>query len=159
MHDAATTATGHRERLRAPVGWWVNAGLMVLSFWIATIVALPEPWAWGITGGLFLLAAAALLSYGSARVEVADGVLHAGTARIELHHLGRVEALDREQTRHLSGPGADARAFLLLRPYVARAVRVAIDDPADPAPYWLISSRRPERLAAALNAARPVTAP
>jgi len=30
---------------------------------------------------------------------------------------------------------------------------VEITDPADPVPYWLISSRRPERLVAALRAA------
>ncbi len=42
------------------------------------------------------------------------------------------------------------RAFLMLRPYLSRAVRVAITDPADPAPYWLISTRRPDDLAAAL---------
>jgi hypothetical protein len=39
----------------------------------------------------------------------------------------------------------------MLRPYLSRAVRVEIDDPADPAPYWLLSTRHPERLAAALT--------
>ena len=48
---------------------------------------------------------------------------------------------------------ADARAFLLLRPYVKTAVRVDLEDPADPTPYWLLSSRRPEALAAALAGA------
>ena len=38
-----------------------------------------------------------------------------------------------------------------LRPYLSRAVRIGIDDPADPTPYWLVSSRRPDRLAAALR--------
>ena len=31
-------------------------------------------------------------------------------------------------------------------------VRVPVEDPADPAPYWLVSSRRPDQLAAALRA-------
>ena len=51
----------------------------------------------------------------------------------------------------MAGPEADARAFLLLRPYLKRAVRVEITDPADPAPYWLVSSRRPDELAGALH--------
>jgi hypothetical protein len=32
-------------------------------------------------------------------------------------------------------------------------VRVEITDPADPAPYWLVSSRRPVELAEALSRA------
>jgi hypothetical protein len=54
----------------------------------------------------------------------------------------------------VAGPAADARAYLLLRPYLKRAVKVQITDPADPTPYWLVSSRHPEALAGALNAAR-----
>jgi hypothetical protein len=33
-------------------------------------------------------------------------------------------------------------------------VRVEVSDAADPVPYWLVSTRRPQRLAAALQAAR-----
>ena len=47
---------------------------------------------------------------------------------------------------------ADARAYLVLRPYLKRAVKVEITDPADPAPYWLVCTRHPEELAKALNA-------
>ena len=72
----------------------------------------------------------------------------------ELLH-GAVAALDADQTRLVSGRDADARAYLLLRPYLNRAVRVEITDPADPTPYWLVSSRHPEALAAALGAAAP----
>ena len=49
-----------------------------------------------------------------------------------------------------AGRDADARAYLLLRPYLKRGVRIDLTDPSDPAPYWLISSRRPDGLAAAL---------
>jgi hypothetical protein len=43
----------------------------------------------------------------------------------------------------------DARAFLLLRSYVKTAVRVEVVDPLDPHPYLYLSSRHPEKLAAA----------
>jgi hypothetical protein len=66
-------------------------------------------------------------------------------------HVGAAAALDAEATRRLAGRDADARAYLLLRPYLSRAVRIDIDDPADPTPYWLVSTRRPDRLAAALG--------
>jgi hypothetical protein len=51
----------------------------------------------------------------------------------------------------VAGPEADARAYLLLRPYLKRAVKVEITDPADPAPYWLVGTRRPDQLASALE--------
>ena len=54
------------------------------------------------------------------------------------------------QTRRVAGRDADVRAYLLLRPYVQRAVRIEVVDPADPTPYWLVSTRHPERLAQAL---------
>ena len=63
-------------------------------------------------------------------------------------------ALDAETTRLLAGRQADARAYLLLRPYLRRSVRVDVVDPADPTPYWLLATRHPDRLAAALSAAR-----
>ena len=44
-------------------------------------------------------------------------------------------------------------AYLLLRPYVGRAVRVEVVDPHDPTPYWVVASRHPDALAACLNAA------
>ncbi|GAA1910801.1 DUF3093 domain-containing protein [Nocardioides lentus] len=144
----------YAERLGVPLRWWVQATMMVASFWLALVVALPGLAAWGITALVMAVVAAAYLTYGSAVVEVADGHLRAGRARIELDHVGRVEALDREQARLAAGPQADARAFLLLRPYVHRAVRVEITDPADPAPYWLVSTRHPEDLARALSGQR-----
>jgi hypothetical protein len=33
-------------------------------------------------------------------------------------------------------------------------VRVEVDDPADPTPYWMLSTREPRRLAESINAAR-----
>lgn len=141
----------YRERLRAPVRWWLLWGLMIWTFWLAMVAALPGSLALGIALGLYALLALALLSYGSVRIVVTDEWLHVGHARIERHFVGHVEALDAARMRAISGPEADARAYLVLRPYIKTGVRITIDDPADPAPYWLVSSRRPAALAAALN--------
>lgn len=145
------TDPSYRERLGVPLRWWVQGTMLVVSLWLACIVAVPEPVAWTVSGIAMALLVAGLVSFGSARLEVADGQFRAGRARIEAKHLGAAESLDAGRTRRVAGPEADARAFLLLRPYLKRAVRVEIADPADPAPYWLVSSRRPDDLAAALN--------
>ncbi len=144
------------ERLGVPLRWWALATMFLASMLLAFLVATPT---WVALTGTALLSAALLggfWSYGKARVTVRDGLLTAGRARISVEHVGAVQALDADATRRLAGRDADARAYLLLRPYLRRAVRIAIVDPADPTPYWLVSTRRPTRLAAALtDAARP----
>jgi hypothetical protein len=142
------------ERLSAPLRWWVQGTMLVATLWLAVVVALPPAAAWTVTGVALLLLFAGLWSYGSPRVQVGDGMFRAGPARIEGHHLGIATALDAENARLVAGRDADARAFLLLRPYLKRAVRVDISDPADPTPYWLVGTRRPEALAGALETLR-----
>lgn len=147
----STSSPDYDERLAVPLRWWVQGVMLVASLWLAMVVALPERAAWGITAAAMALCGLAFLAYGSARVTVADGWFRAGNARIEARHLGAAVALDAEQTRRVAGVEADARAYLLLRPYLKRAVRVEITDPADPAPYWLVSTRHPVALADALT--------
>lgn len=144
----------YHERLKVPLRWWAQGTMLVASLWLAVVVAVPGPVAWLVTGVAMGLLAVCLFWYGDARLVVADGWFRAGRARIETSHVGEVAALDAEEARRVAGPAADARAYLLLRPYLKRAVKVQITDPADPTPYWLVSSRHPEALAGALNAAR-----
>ena len=142
----------HHERLSVPFRWWVQGTMLIATFWLAFVVATPAWVAWSATAVLLLAMALLFLVYGSPRVEVEDGWLRAGRARISGEFLGGAEPLDPASTRRVAGPEADARAYLLLRPYLKRSVRVTVRDDRDPAPYWLVSSRRPEQLAAAVTA-------
>jgi len=67
----------------------------------------------------------------------------------------RIEAAE-HRAAELDGArrDADARAYLLIRPYLRQAVRIDVEDPADPTPYWLVGTRHADRLAAALTPAR-----
>ncbi len=143
-------AARYDERLGVPFRWWVQGVMLVASLWLALVVAVPGLAAWLCSGLALALLAALLVSYGNARVGVDAAWFRAGRARIEAAHLGDATALDAEETRRVAGPEADARAYLLLRPYLKRAVKVEITDPDDPAPYWLVSSRHPDELAAAI---------
>ncbi|MGW5294346.1 DUF3093 domain-containing protein [Streptomyces bacillaris] len=138
------------ERLTAPRSWWfiafgigVACALMLLPLGTLPMLA-------GLVGGA-AAAAAAVSSYGSARIRVVGGALVAGDARIPLFALGEPEALDAEEARAWRTHKADARAFMLLRSYVGTAVRVEVTDPADPTPYVFLSTRDPKGLAAALS--------
>jgi hypothetical protein len=46
---------------------------------------------------------------------------------------------------------------LVLRPYIKTAVEITLNDQDDPVPYWLVSSRHPQQLAAALQNAASST--
>jgi hypothetical protein len=158
MSERVTTVTPgtgvlFHEKLRVPLRWWVQATMFLASIWLALVVALPAAVAWTATGVLTLSVLALFLGYGAAEVRVADGVFHAGRAAIPVGFLAAPTAHDAETTKRLIGVDANARAYLLLRPYVKRSVQVAVNDPADPVPYWLVSTRRPEELVAALSAA------
>lgn len=141
----------YNERLGVPLRWWVQGVMLVTTFWLAMIVAIPERAAWAITGVALLVLTGLLVAYGASRIVVTEGELRAGRARIDAVHIGVTIALDAEATRLTAGREADVRAFLLLRPYLKQSVRVEILDPRDPAPYWLLCTRHPERLTAALT--------
>lgn len=148
----------YAERLTVPLRWWVQGTMLVASLWLAVAVALPVLASLIVTGIAGALVAAGYLWYGAARVTVGDGELRAGRAHLALRFVGEVTSLDAEATRRTAGVDADARAFLVLRPYLKRSVLVRLCDPADPTPYWLISTRRPDVLARALSAARNAAA-
>lgn len=147
-------AVDFRERLHVPVRWWLLTAAFLATLWLAFAVSIPYPLVlWAATAAMVLAAGGLLFGYGAAQVAVRDGELRAGRARIPVDLLAEPTVLDHEATRLQTGRDADARAYLLLRPYVRGSLRVTVCDPADPTPYWLVSTRRPERLAAALRRA------
>lgn len=148
----AEIAAGYREKLHAPLSYWLIAFLFGLSLGI--ILLVEGPW-WSLIGlvGGTALGGWAVAAYGRPVIEVLpDGTLTAGSAMLPASALGPALALDAEHARALRTYEADPRAFLLLRSYIPTAVRVEIADPADPTPYLYLSSRRPKRLAAVVNA-------
>jgi hypothetical protein len=96
-----------------------------------------------------------LLAWGAVRIEVTDTTMRAGKDMLPLSAIGEVIALDDAQADVLRGPRADPSAHLLLRPYLKKAVYIGLADGEEAAaPYWLIASRHPEKLAAALTGSR-----
>ncbi len=145
--------TAYRERLTPSQFWWFAAIAIGASL---GLVALPLAGQPGLVFGAMLGAALgiAVLVVTSARVEVGDGTLRAGRAAMELAHVGTVELLDAERMADLRGRGIDPRAYHCQRAWMPAGVKVQVVDPADPTPYWLISSRQPAALADALKPGR-----
>jgi sugar (pentulose or hexulose) kinase len=136
------------ERLSpSPVYWLLTLLAAVFAAAALTPVSVVLASAAGLGAAV---ATGVLLGRSASTLTVSAGELRVGAAHVPVSLVARVDVLDREQTRHALGPGLDARAFVLTRPWVSTAVRVHLDDPADPAPYWVVVTRRPAQLAAAI---------
>lgn len=148
-----TAHAGYQETLHVPPSWWLmGAGLVVAVWWVFfVVVAWPVSVAAGAAAAALMTAS--LLRYGAVRVVVEVDEFRVGVARLAFRHVGSVEGLDRAATRRALRAHADARAYLVIRAYCPGSVKVSVDDAADPAPYWLVSTRRPSQLTTALNRA------
>ena len=138
-----------RERLRPAVWVYLATGLVIPA---SLLIFLPISLAAGIAvaAGLYL-AILVLLYVTTPTIEVADGELRAGRARIPLDFVARAAGFRGAEATAERGTRLDMRAYLLLRGWIDPVVRVELDDPDDPTPYWLVSTRRPDELVAALS--------
>lgn len=136
-----------------PTPWIYLAMLLLVPASILVLAPVSMP-AGIATGVILYLVAIGSLSLTAPVIEVEDGRLRAGRAEIPLAATGEAVAAFDEAARAERGTGLDARAFLVIRGWVQPVVKVPITDPADPTPYWLVSSRRANELAAAINGSR-----
>jgi len=152
MLGLVTAPLPYRERLwPGPLGWFLVAVAAV----VGGVALTPVGRGAMLAGGLVtLVVAVGGAVRTTASVEVRDGELVAGRARIPVRLLGEPVALDRAEVLAALGPGSDARDFVLLRSWLPGAVVVPVHDPADPTPRWLVSSRHAADLAAAITRAQ-----
>ena len=149
-----TAAPAYLERLRLTWWLWPVALIVVAILGVEALLGFPTLPAWVPFAVLTPLAAAWMLYLGRIRVAVADGEFQVDDARLPVRFVKDVVALDAAGKREALGVGAHPLAFVVQRPWVGPAVQVLLDDPDDPTPYWIVSTRRPVELATALLAAR-----
>ncbi len=149
----------YHERLSAPPLWWVVGMASMLTFGAIVWTGFDLGITLAVFGALILITAAFLLNWGRVSIDISDGELRVGGDALPLAEAGEVQALDEAQARALRGPRADPRAYTLIRPYLRYAVYVEVTGPNAVHPYWLIATRRPAELAAAIESSRPVVSP
>jgi hypothetical protein len=151
------TGADHVERLSVPWWWWPPALLVAVLLAAELHMGHPGVRAWLPYVLLLPLAAAALVWLGRVHVGVrapepgAERELRAGPAHLPVSLIGRVDVVTGEAKREALGPQLDPEAFVVHRPWVGPAVRIEVLDPDDPTPYWVVSTRHPERLISALR--------
>jgi hypothetical protein len=142
----------YSETLDVPVSWWLLGLLFIAAVTWAFFVATPLIVTVVAAAVTAVPVVFGLRRYGAARVATDPDGFTAGRALLPYRHVGQVAALDAVATRSRLGVEADARAYLLVRAYCRGSVQVMVDDRDDPTPYWLVSTRHPDVLAARLTA-------
>jgi len=140
----------YRERLW-PAPWVFLATALVIP--ASLLVFLPISTLAGIICAIVLYGAiVATLLVTTPTVEVTAELFAAGRATLPRTAVAQADAFEGSAATAQRGTSLDARAWLLLRGWIPGVVRVQLDDPSDPTPYWLVSTRQPTKLAAALSA-------
>jgi hypothetical protein len=154
---ASSGATRFDERLSTPPWWWLPALVIVTLVYLDVRLGHPTWPAWLTMVLLVPLVAVALHRLGRARVSVTEDaqghlVLRVGPATLPIRFVADPSAVAAKDKQQVLGPQLDPEAYVLHRPWIGPLVRVTLNDPADPTPYWLFSSRRPEALVECLRA-------
>lgn len=147
------TRPAYRERLSPSLWLLVTAAV---AGPVASIIFLPVWPTFALVFGVVaipLFVAAFIVLAPS--ISVDGSILRSGRAHIDARFLGDPVALTGDEAREARGPKLPARGWHLIRGGIDGVVVVPNIDPDDPVDTWTISSRTPDRLAAAIRAARP----
>ncbi len=155
MPPVKETRILYKETLRPPL--W----LLAFIFFLLASVALSIWAAFDDRSGLIalILAIVALPVINNAmllRISLDASELRVGRAHIERTYLDYAIALDVDEMRLTRGRDADPAAYLALRFWQPRGVKIGVRDPRDSTPYWLITSKNAKGLVEALNRGRQI---
>jgi hypothetical protein len=134
----------YRERLLPPLSVFVACALLVPA---TLLVFLPINSTVGVVMAVvFYVGAVVALVLTSPVLTIDDEGFTAGRARLFAHEIGEAEGFSGAEATKERGPRLDARAWTLFRGWVRPVVKISLTDLDDPAPYWLVSTRRPDEV-------------
>lgn len=140
----------YREVISAPI--WLIAFVyfiflsMVLSIW-ASLGGIPTLCAF------IVLTISLVVLYQRTKlvIEIDHKEFRVGPARIEKKYIGQCVNLDASSFKLVRGRDADPSAYLGIRFWHPTGIKMEVTDSRDLTPYWLITSKRGQELAALLN--------
>ena len=142
----------YRERIWPSPWVFVSTALVIPA---SLLVFLPINLFAGMVIAIVLYGATVtVLVATSPVISVSPGELVAGRARVPVDLISTVSAFEGEEATLQRGRLLDARAWLLIRGWVSPVVRIELSDESDPTPYWIVSTRTPAALVAAIASAK-----
>lgn len=137
------------EKIWPSFGSWMWPILISLTAGIAFAPISPVlGWSIGIA---VMIALAVTMILRVPSIEVTSETVSVGRANIERKYIGEVIGYRSEEAFKQRGQKLHGLAYMLLRGYLDAVVRLEVTDERDATPYWIVSTRRPEELTAALG--------
>ena len=144
------------ERLWVPWWWWpvafaitailaaeITMGAPGIRAWLPYVLLLPLP--------TFVLIWLSRLRVDVVALDGGGRELRVGRAHMPVDVIARGALVPATAKSSAMGRQLDPAAYVQHRPWVKEMVLAVLDDPDDPTPYWLVSTRRPEQLLVALG--------
>jgi len=139
-----------RSRDRWPLWLWLFSLFIAGSLAIAVEAAIGNTVAWVVLLiqilGLIWISLSTPL-----HIDVDSTHLRVGGASIERRFITHATALSSHEMALIRGRNANPLCWMALRFWVSTGVKIEINDPLDPTPYWLVSAKRAPALAEALS--------
>jgi hypothetical protein len=153
---ATTQTVRYRERLWVPWWWTLPAAVLVVLVALELNQAVSGLPNWVPFVVLFGVAGALLSWWSKIELRVVsqptgETELWVAGAHLPTSVIARTAAVPRSAKSAALGRQLDPAAYVVHRAWVGPMVLLVLDDPDDPTPYWLISTRHPDRLLAALK--------
>ena len=147
--------TPYRERLVPPLQVFAALLLLVPA---CVLVFLPINLAvgWGLGIALYIIFGL-MLVFGSPVLTVSPEGFRAGRGVLYPTEMGTATAFFAEEATAERGVRLDARAWTVFRGWVHPVLKIDLNDLDDPAPFWLVSTRHPQKLSRAIDSIRPRT--
>jgi hypothetical protein len=143
----------YRETLHTPL-WWYPVGLGVASLLAGEFhVSGLDLTAWIPFCTLLPLSVVFVWWLGRGKLVISGGEVRVRGAHLPLHYVTGAVGLDQRTLRLVVGREGDPAAFVSIRPWIGPGVQLWIDDEDDPTPYWVLSTRHPERLVSVVRTA------
>ncbi|MCG7266484.1 MULTISPECIES: DUF3093 domain-containing protein [Corynebacterium] len=149
----------YSEHQRVPLVWWLfAAGVVAIIAWQAQ---MGRPM-WAFYVALVVsgaLAVWALIYFSRTKVEVTEDSsgerwLHVGPARLPASVVSRSLVIPPTAKRAAMGRQLDPAAYVVHKNWIPTMAMLVLDDPDDPTPYWLISTKEPQEVLEQLG--RPI---
>ncbi|MEO6501249.1 MAG: DUF3093 domain-containing protein [Jatrophihabitantaceae bacterium] len=167
----ATQQAGYFERLRTPWWWYLGAVGVSVLLGLEFAVAISGWIAWVPFAILLPASLLVVRRLSSGSVAVDGATLRAGERSLALAETEQVIDLSPTELRRLVGRHSDPLAYTYIRSWIGPGVQLVLRQPGHPQsgdpqsaerfpePYWVVSTRHPARLLAAIRAAAESPSP
>ena len=140
----------YKEVIRAPLWLVAFVYFLFLSLVLSVWAALGNTPAL-ITFGALTLWLIVLFFKTSLKIEVDQTHLRVGGASIEHTYIGEVTVLSSSEVKLIRTRDANPLAYLAIRFWSSKAIKLQVSDARDKTPYWLITTNNGQELLKALK--------